>query len=141
MLFRSQDDWPALARLPWIGTPPDSVHHRLLAPVWDRCGERQNRVAEVDQESSMLDLVAAGIGLSLARESPALRLAHERGLVLLRHRTLDTELSFVSLNDRQDDATIARLHRSARDGWDRAVPMPGSTSFKGPDATPAPGRA
>jgi DNA-binding transcriptional LysR family regulator len=125
------DDWAALARLPWIGTPADSVHHRLLAPVWEQAGARQHRVAEVDQEASMLDLVGAGVGLSLAREAPALRAAHERGLVLLRHRALDTVLSFVVLRRRQPEPALVRLVDAVDRSWGR----PGLT---GTDASPAP---
>jgi len=44
-------DWKALAALPWIGTPEKSVHHRLLASIFDDHGCRPNVVALVDQES------------------------------------------------------------------------------------------
>jgi len=131
------DDWAALARLPWIGTPPDSVHHRLLAPVWERCGVPQRRVAEVDQEASMLDLVDAGVGLSLAREAPALRAAHERALVLLRHRALDTGLSFVMLRARMDEPASLRLRQAVRAVW---APQAG-TPLRTTPSTPAPGTA
>lgn len=48
-------DWRDIAALPWIWTPPDSVHHRLLAAKFAGLGVTPNTVAEVDQEASMLD--------------------------------------------------------------------------------------
>jgi len=84
--------WATLATLPWITTPSDSVHHRLLAPLWAKLGQAPTTVAQVDQEASMLDLVRAGFGLSLAREAVALRAADESGLALWRSQPLDTAL-------------------------------------------------
>ena len=63
--------WKEIAALPWIWTPPDSVHHRLLARKFAELDAVPNAVAEVDQEASMLDLVRSGVGLSLARDSLA----------------------------------------------------------------------
>jgi DNA-binding transcriptional LysR family regulator len=87
--------WAELAELPWIGTPRESVHHQLLAPVFKRARQRMRTVARVDQEASMIDLVKAGFGLSLAREAVALREADQSGLVVSRAHGLDTALSLV----------------------------------------------
>jgi DNA-binding transcriptional LysR family regulator len=43
-------DWTSLAALPWITTPPSSVHHRLLHGVLDPLGATPKGVAQVDQE-------------------------------------------------------------------------------------------
>ncbi|KOF53139.1 MULTISPECIES: LysR family transcriptional regulator [unclassified Achromobacter] len=95
--------WEDIAALPWIGTPPDSAHHRLLARKFEELGVTVNAVAEVDQESSMLDLVRSGVGLSLARDSIALRESQAHGLLLAQHLSITTSLSFVSLASRRDD--------------------------------------
>lgn len=96
--------WEDLAALPWIDTPRESVHHALLRPVF--AGRARATVARVDQEASMLDLVRAGFGLSLAREAVALREAHVGGLAVSREHRLDTRLSLGAL-DRQDDPARA----------------------------------
>jgi hypothetical protein len=54
----SGKDWPVLAKLPWIWAPPESAHHRF-------------KVALLDQEASMLDLVKSEVGPALVRESHA----------------------------------------------------------------------
>jgi len=113
-------DWDALAALPWIATPPESVHHQLLAPVFRRLQRRMHTVARVDQESSMLDLVRAGFGLSLAREAVALREADQSGLAVSRAHSLDTALSLVASLQRADPAraaTVATLFEVAAQTW------------------------
>src|ERR1044072_5519587 len=47
-------DWRALAALPWIGPPPASAHTRLLPRRFAEAGLKPVKVAEVDQEPSML---------------------------------------------------------------------------------------
>lgn len=102
-------DWPALAKLPWIWTPPESAHNRLLTKIFAEYGVTPNKVALVDQEPSMLDLVKSGVGLSLARESVALRESHAHGLVIADAVSVSTELSFISLAKRKNEPTIAAV--------------------------------
>jgi DNA-binding transcriptional LysR family regulator len=110
-------DWRALAALPWIATPEDSAHHRLLAQVFDPLGVSPKRVALVDQEASMLDLVRSGVGLSLARESIALRESQARGLVMADKVMLDCTLSFVFLTSRAHEPVITAARRALDSVW------------------------
>jgi len=109
--------WPALARLPWIWTPPESVHHRLLTRTFGQYKLSPDKVALVDQEPSMLDLVKSGVGLSLARESIALREAHAHDLVIADAVSLSTELSFVTLTRRRQEPTIAAVFALLQSLW------------------------
>jgi DNA-binding transcriptional LysR family regulator len=102
----SGKDWPALAKLPWIWTPAESIHHRLLSKIFAQHRVMPNKVALVDQEPSMLDLVKSGVGLSLIRESIALREAHAHGLVIADQVNLTSELSFICLAKRKNEAVI-----------------------------------
>ena len=98
-------DWPELMRLPWVMTPPASVHHRLLAATLQRLGLSQNGVAQVDQESSMLALVRSGVGLSLARDALAIQESQAHGLAVADRVSLDAVLSFAcKVKARQNDA-------------------------------------
>ncbi len=99
-------DWAALAALPWIWAPPASVHNRLLTDVFARHQVTPAPVALVDQEASMLDLVKSGIGLSLVRDSIALRESQAHGLVIADKVRLDTELSFICLASRRLEPAI-----------------------------------
>ncbi len=110
-------DWPALAKLPWIWSPPESAHHRLLTKIFAQCKASPNKVALVDQEPSMLDLVKSGVGLSLVRESIALREAHLHGLVIADTVSLSTELSFITLAKRKQETTIAAAFTLLQNLW------------------------
>lgn len=102
-------DWPALAALPWIWSPPQSAHNRLLTATFARYGATPNKVALVDQEPSMLDLVKSGVGLSLVRESIALGEAHAHGLVIADRVSLSTDLTFITLAKRASEPMIAAV--------------------------------
>lgn len=101
--------WSDLASLPWVATPPSSVHNRLQRRVFgpgSLTGLEPQRVALVDQEPSMLDLVRSGMGLSLVRESIAIREAQMRALVLADQVSLDCELSFICRAQRATEPAI-----------------------------------
>ncbi len=110
-------DWKALASLPWIWSPPESVHNRLLTSIFEQHGVNPDKVAMVDQEASMLDLVKSGIGLSLVRDSIALREARAHGLVIANAVSVTTELSFLCLNSRRQESAIARTFQLMQGLW------------------------
>lgn len=113
-------DWKALAALPWLATPAASAHHRLLRRVFgpgSLTGIEPRRVALVDQEASMLDLVKSGVGLSLVRDSIAIREAQARGLVVADRVALDCDLSFVCLAARTGEPVIASALAALDSVW------------------------
>jgi DNA-binding transcriptional LysR family regulator len=110
-------DWRALAALPWIWTPPASAHHRLLSRRFAEAGVTPVKVAEVDQEPSMLDLVKSGVGLTLARDSIAIAEAHAHALTIVEGVTVPTQLTFVTLAERQDEPAIAAAFKLIERQW------------------------
>ena len=110
-------DWKALAALPWLGTPPESAHHRLLERVFGPLGLAPRRVALVDQEASMLDLLKSGVGLSLLRDSIAIRESQSHGLVMADRVQLDCALRFVSLAARRNEPVIASAWNALSRAW------------------------
>lgn len=109
--------WNALARLPWIWTPPESAHHRMLSRIFQPFKVRPRIVALVDQEPSMLDLVKSGVGLSLVRDSIALKEAHAHGLVIADAVSLTTELSFLVQEKRRCEPAILAMFHVLQDVW------------------------
>jgi DNA-binding transcriptional LysR family regulator len=114
---RARRGWVALAKLPWIWTPPESAHNRLLSRIFDAHGVQPVKVAEVDQEPSMLDLVKSGVGLTLARDSVALAEAHAHALTIVEGVTVPAQLSFIALAERREEATIAAALRLIEEQW------------------------
>lgn len=113
-------DWKALAALPWLATPPASAHHRLLSRVFgpgSLTGLSPRRVALVDQEASMLDLVKSGVCLSLARDSIAIRESQAHGLVVADRVSLDCVLSFICLKSRLSEPVVASAWRALAQAW------------------------
>jgi DNA-binding transcriptional LysR family regulator len=107
-------DWRDIAALPCIWTPPDSVHHRLLAAKFAELGVTPNTVAEVDQEASMLDLVRSGVGLTLARDSIALRESQAHGLALAPDLSIQAELAFITLAARREEPLVMAAFDAVR---------------------------
>jgi len=110
-------DWRALAGLPWIWTPPASAHNRMLSRIFAQAGADPIKVAEVDQETSMLDLVKSGMGLSLARDAIAIAEAHTHALTIVEGVTVPTQLTFVSLAARKDEPAIACAFKLIEAQW------------------------
>jgi DNA-binding transcriptional LysR family regulator len=110
-------DWRSLASLPWIWTPPASAHNRLLSRCFDEAGVKPVKVAEVDQEPSMLDLVKSGVGLTLARDATAIAEAHAHALTIVEGITVPTQLSFVTLEERKDEPAIAAALKLIEQQW------------------------
>ncbi|SAK92143.1 LysR family transcriptional regulator [Caballeronia ptereochthonis] len=114
---KGKRSWVALAKLPWIWTPPESAHNRLLSRIFREAGAMPVIVAEVDQEPSMLDLVKSGVGLSLARDSIAIGEAHAHALTIVEDVTVPTQLSFVALAERREEPAIAAALRLIDAQW------------------------
>ncbi|MCH2096337.1 MAG: LysR family transcriptional regulator [Rhodobacteraceae bacterium] len=110
-------DWAALADLPWIGTPETSVHHRLLAKVFNDQRRRPNVVALVDQEASMLEMVRSGIGLSLCRDSVALHQKQSFGLAVCKTVSVPACLCFVTLDRRKHIPTLSQVFELLVRSW------------------------
>ncbi|SMG37636.1 LysR family transcriptional regulator [Paraburkholderia susongensis] len=110
-------DWRSLAALPWIWTPPASAHNRLLSRCFAEAGVKPVKVAEVDQEPSMLDLVKSGVGLTLARDAIAIAEAHAHALTIVEGITVPTQLSFVTLEKRRNEPAIAAALKLIEQQW------------------------
>jgi DNA-binding transcriptional LysR family regulator len=108
--------WSELTQLPWIWTPPESVHNRLLSAQFERFAATPRIAAQVDVEPSMLDLVKAGVGLSLVRESVALAQARD-GHVALSDIAIGTELSLLCLRRDADKPMISAAFALAAELW------------------------
>jgi DNA-binding transcriptional LysR family regulator len=89
----------------------------LLASVFGPLGVEPHRVALVDQEASMLDLVKSGVGLSLVRDSIAIRESHAAGLVIADQVSLQSVLSFVSLSAQRQAPVVASAWQAIDAVW------------------------
>jgi len=109
--------WSDLAALPWIGTPPESVHSRLLSRVFSEHGCEQYVVALVDQEASMISMASSGVGLCLCRESIALHERQTTGLTMVNHVSIPAALNVATLESKKDNPTIDAFFRVVESIW------------------------
>ena len=109
--------WVELAKLPWVGTQPSSVHSRLLRRVFGEYRVTPQTVARVDQELSMIALVRSGVGLSLCRDSQALIEKETNGIAIADKVEIKTELSFITLEARRSDPQIAAVFDALSRVW------------------------
>lgn len=110
-------EWEMLATLPWVETPPESAHHRLLQGVFGPRGLAPPRAALVDQEASMLDLVRSGVGLSLVRDAIAIQASQQHGLAVADRVRIGCELQFVCLAQRRGDAVVQAAWNALEQVW------------------------
>jgi DNA-binding transcriptional LysR family regulator len=115
--------WPELAALPWVGTAPGSSQTALMERLLRRHGLTRQTVAEADQESSMVDLVQAGVGLCLLRERLAPALVEAGRIAVWDAERIDCPLSLLM---RTADAARP-LHSALRESvfkvWPSAVQL------------------
>lgn len=109
--------WAELARLPWVGTQPASVHSRMLRQIFDELGITPRTVARVDQEVSMMAMVRSGMGLSLCRDSLALIEKENHAIAVADQVEVKTELSFITLAARRTDPRIAAAFDAITAVW------------------------
>ena len=106
--------WKEIAALPWIWTPPDSVHHRLLARKFAELDAVLQRGGRGRPGGIHAGSGALGRGLSLARDSLALRESQTHGLLLVQGLEIRTELSFVCLASRSGEPLVAAAFDAVR---------------------------
>ncbi|WP_417471846.1 LysR family transcriptional regulator [Leisingera sp.] len=110
-------NWPELAALPWIGTTGVSVHNRLLSRVFAQHDCTQNVVALVDHEASMLEMVRAGVGLCLCRETIALDQQHSFGLSLCETQSVPACLVMLTPQALKSTPVVAALFEQLATVW------------------------
>jgi DNA-binding transcriptional LysR family regulator len=110
-------DWTAVAALPWIHTPPISTHSRLVRGLFREHGVAPKRVVEADHESDIVNLVSAGVGLSLMRDDLAREMEAAGDVCVWEPARAATTLWFIYPAARANDPLIAALVEVVREIW------------------------
>jgi DNA-binding transcriptional LysR family regulator len=111
-------DWADLIDLPWIATPHDSAHRRLIDDVFRPMGSLPKRIAFTDQEDAMIEFVEAGNCLSLARDCVLDRITRNRNFVIADKVALTCDLSFTCLTSRRHEPIISQAFAAMQAVWD-----------------------
>ena len=111
--------WQDLARLPWVCTPKGGAFRKLSNRFFRRHNMKPATVTETDRESTILNLVAAGVGLSLVRADALPVNSRRPGAILQLPGSITTGLYFLFAAGRQDDAALIALVDAVRAAWKR----------------------
>ncbi len=114
-------DWAEIAAMPWIVAPQVSTHTRLVAALFAEHGiDPPQRHVEADAEHVIVDLVRAGVGISLVREPLALEGETAGKMVVWPPARLKTTLWFVCLAENEKDPLVSALLDVVREIWPAA---------------------
>ena len=112
-------DWKTLGKLPWLGLSQFMSLCGITQELWRTHNIAPKRVGEFDDEGTLVELVKAGLGISLLAERTARRFAADGSIVLWRggEIAISAPLQFLYSAERQSDPTIALLLESLREVW------------------------
>lgn len=116
-------DWAALSALPWVRPPAISTHRQLVDQLFASHGVQvsPHRI-EADDESVIVNLIVAGVGLSLIREDIARPLQRAGKICVWPREKLHTTLWFVCSRTRADEPLIRALLGCVREIWRSPTP-------------------
>jgi len=109
--------WEAIARMPWIWTPPNCRFCQIAMDAFEKRGLQPVRITVADQEPLISTLVSSGIGLAIMIEEEA-RLAQEQGKVTIWEEVLDSvDLSFIYPRKRASEPLVKALVEAIHQIW------------------------
>jgi DNA-binding transcriptional LysR family regulator len=111
------NDWPSVARQPWVVTPERSSHRQLVSQLFAERGGEFAPAIEADNESVITNLVESGVGVGLVRDEIALASAQAGRAVIWPDATMQTELWLVHAQDRRFDPLIVAILDVLRELW------------------------
>ena len=115
-------DWPQLAALPWLATPPRCAFHGIVNDLLKDYPGATMHLVEADQEATLKGLVASGAGLALLREDKALISEAAGEICLWKKNTYCTDLLFVCRKERSQDPALQALLGLVQQVWKAAEP-------------------
>lgn len=110
--------WEEIADLPWVMTPEISTHNRMVTKLFaDHGVDLPRHHVEADDERVIVDLVRAGVGVSLMQEDLALAKERTGEVCVWGGARLVTTLWFVCQSEREGDPRIRALIDLVREAW------------------------
>ena len=110
-------DYHDLAELPWIGNPAECPHCQIMKQIFYDRGLQLKCVVTASDESAILAMIKAGMGLNFMLEPQARALAAEGSLVVWEGERFSLPLSFVTLKSEQDDPRVQSIKQAIDKIW------------------------
>lgn len=99
-------DWTEIAAMPWVWAPEQGSYPQLATEMFREHGVEPMKVASADRESTIINLVTAGVGLAMLRDSVALAAAETKELVIWKNGAKQANLSFVYMAERKGESVL-----------------------------------
>jgi len=118
--------WEVLARRPWIITPEQSSHRRLVMELFHDRAALPERLIEADSEPVIINLVESEVGMSLVREELASPSAKAGRAAIWPGASATTKLWLVYDARRADDPLLEALLGVLHEIWpesEKTVPL------------------
>jgi DNA-binding transcriptional LysR family regulator len=116
-LDRRRAEWSVLAARPWILAPETSSHRDLATALFAERGISPSQVIEADSEPMILNLIASGVGASIAREELAVAAEQEGRIAIWTGAKLETTLWFIHQARRAEDPLIEAVRTVLAEIW------------------------
>lgn len=109
--------WKKVGKLPWVWINQFNSYHKLSNELFREKNIAPQKVFELDQESTTLALVKAGVGMSLMREELALEAIAAGDVIEWGEVRKTTPLNFIYPAEREADPLIVALLDIMRGLW------------------------
>ncbi len=110
--------WKNMALLPWIYPTTYCAFHSIVDKTFRREHISYQQAVTSDDDTTKLELVAAGIGLALLERTEAEEAAQEGKITIWQRRTFEIELSWAYLKNRGEDPLIKALTEDVLRAWE-----------------------
>jgi DNA-binding transcriptional LysR family regulator len=110
-------DYRDLATLPWIGNPVECPFCQIMEQIFYARGFQPESTIVANDESTILNMIKAGVGLSFMLEEPARKLEKDGDLVVWEKEHFAFPLSFVTLKNDQLEKKVAVLAEAITTIW------------------------
>jgi len=110
-------EYKDLAELPWIGNPEECPYCQVMEDIFYDRGLWPKSVVTVNDESGIVSMLKAGVGLNFMLEEEARKYAEEGFLVVWEKERFAQDLSFVTLKNEQIDARVQLIHDVIDEIW------------------------
>lgn len=110
-------EYQDLAELPWIGNPAECPRFQLMEDLFFERGFNPKQAITAHDESAILTMIKAGVGLSFMLEDQARILAEKGSLVVWEQERFSFPLSFVTLASAQDDKRVQMIQEVIKKIW------------------------
>jgi len=111
-----------LLEKPWIYTSPSCPFYHLCEALFAEIQSRPTRMAWVDTEEAVRELVRAGVGLSILRTDDAITLEQQGEASIWEGFVPDMSLHFVCSKKRINEPTIKAFLETVEQQWEDGAP-------------------